>query len=225
MFNNRVVTVRYKDPKYEEGHIFEAKRLPGAVDPPNVLAPENRPSNYRPQIGFNRDFPQASLGEAGHRFVNHHAGAYKHQQQPYQQQQRNYASIAPPNNYRNGKPSNCVFAWYLNLSTACAYDATEKFESGRPKLSLRERPIYVFVNYFCCFFGCAKYCEFKVRETFQLRRMHARRESRHSDEVLYCSVAVTFVSRTQHCNMNIARPFVNASREDAHVRFLSALIH
>lgn len=100
--NNKAVTVCYRDPKYDEGFIFEAKRLPGAIDPPTVLAPESRPSNYRPQIGFNRDFPQASLGDAGHRFVNHHAGAYKNQQQ-----QRNYASIAPPNNYRTGKCASC----------------------------------------------------------------------------------------------------------------------
>lgn len=109
--DNRVVTVSFRDPKYDDGFIFEAKRLPGAVDPPNVLAPENRASGYRPQIGFKRDFPQASLGEAGHRFVNHHAGGgyQQRQQQPYQQQNRNYASIAPPNNYRNGK-LRCRFA-------------------------------------------------------------------------------------------------------------------
>lgn len=106
-----MVTVCFRDPKYEDSFIFEAKRLPGAVDPPNVLAPENRPSGYRPQIGFKRDFPQASLGEAGHRFINHHAGGgyqqrQQQQQQPYQQQQRNYASIAPPNNYRNGEFKN-----------------------------------------------------------------------------------------------------------------------
>lgn len=100
--DNKVITVCYRDPKYPDGFIFEAKRLPGAIDPPNVLAPENRASNYRPQIGFNRNFPQASLGNAGHRMVNHYSGGNK----PYQQHQqqgndnRNYASIAPPSNYR-----------------------------------------------------------------------------------------------------------------------------
>lgn len=94
--NNRVVTVNYRDPKYPEGHKFEAKRLPGAIDPPNVLAPENRPSNYRPQIGFNPNFPQASLGDAGHRTVQHHTGGYKHHQN--YNDNRNYASIPPPNN-------------------------------------------------------------------------------------------------------------------------------
>lgn len=90
--NNKVLTVCYRDPKYPEDFIFKAKRLPNAIDPPTVLAPEQRSSNYRPQIGFNRDFPQASLGDAGHRMVNHHAGGNNNN--------RNYASIAPPQNYR-----------------------------------------------------------------------------------------------------------------------------
>lgn len=134
IYDNKVVTISYRDPKYPDGFIFEAKRLPGtiddeqilivqlmfanrntihlfigAIDPPNVLAPEQRPSNYRPQIGFNRDFPQASLGDSGHRMVNHYSGGYKQHRQQQQQQQnyssdnRNFASIAPPNNYRNSK--------------------------------------------------------------------------------------------------------------------------
>lgn len=90
--NNKVLTVRYRDPKFPEDFIFKAKRLPKAIDPPTVLAPEHRASNYRPQIGFNRDFPQASLGDAGHRMVNHHSGGNNNH--------RNYASIAPPQNYR-----------------------------------------------------------------------------------------------------------------------------
>lgn len=123
IYNNKVVTIRYRDPKYPDGFIFEAKPLPGAIEPPNVLAPEQRPSNYRPQIGFNRDFPQASLGQAGHRMVNHHSGGYKqHRQQQQQQHQQNYssdnrnfASIPPPNNYRHSEfiqnlcsPLNCI---------------------------------------------------------------------------------------------------------------------
>ena len=100
VYNNKVVTICFRDPKYADGFIFEAKKLPGAIDPPNVLAPENRPSNYRPQIGFNRNFPQASLGDAGHRMVNHYSGGYKQQQQQqYNNDNRNFASIAPPNSY------------------------------------------------------------------------------------------------------------------------------
>lgn len=102
IYNNKVVTVSYRDPKYPDGFIFEAKVLPGAIEPPNVLAPENRASNYRPQIGFNRNFPQASLGDSGHRMVNHYSGGYKQhqqQQQQYNNDNRNFASIAPPNSY------------------------------------------------------------------------------------------------------------------------------
>lgn len=101
--NNTVVTVSFRDPKYPDSFIFEAKRLPGAIDPPNILAPENRPSNYRPQIGFNPNFPQASLGDSGHRMVKHHSGGYKQHQQQQYNDNRNYASIAPPNNYRQSE--------------------------------------------------------------------------------------------------------------------------
>lgn len=98
--NNQVLTVRYRDPKYPEGFIFEAKRLPGAIEPAAVLAPETKASNYRPQIGFNRNFPQASLGDAGHRMVNHHTGPNKFNNQAQDNSNRNYASIAPPQHYR-----------------------------------------------------------------------------------------------------------------------------
>lgn len=98
VYNNKVVTISYRDPKYPEGFVFEAKRLPGSIDPPNVLAPENRPSNYRPQIGFTRNIGQASLGDSGHRMVNHHSGGYKQQQ--HNVYDRNFSSIAPPSNYR-----------------------------------------------------------------------------------------------------------------------------
>lgn len=108
---NQVLTVRFRDPSYGDDYIFPARRLPGAIDPPVVLAPEKRDrDNYRPAIGelmdhllflifvsytfsyykgFNRDLPQASLGDAGHRMLNHHSG---------NNQQREYSS----NNF-NGK--------------------------------------------------------------------------------------------------------------------------
>lgn len=88
-----MVTVRFRNPKYADGFVFEAKRLKGAIEPAQVLAPESRPSNYRPQIGFDRNFAQASLGDAGHRMVNHYSGGNN--------QQRNYASISPPQQYRS----------------------------------------------------------------------------------------------------------------------------
>lgn len=96
---NKVLTVCFCDPKYPEDFIFKAKRLAKAIDPPTVLAPEHRASNYRPQIGFNRNFPQASLGDAGHRMVNHYSGG-NNNAGGNASNNRNYASIGPPQNYR-----------------------------------------------------------------------------------------------------------------------------
>lgn len=61
---NSVVTVRFRDPKYPDDFIFKAQKLPGAVDPPAVLAADNRSNDYRPQIGtFNLLFIVRSLFE------------------------------------------------------------------------------------------------------------------------------------------------------------------
>lgn len=121
VYNNKVVTISYRDPKYPDGFIFEAKRLPGAIDPPNVLAPESRPSNYRPQIGFTRNIGQASLGDSGHRMVNHYSGGYKQQQQ-YNNDNRNFASIAPPNSYR--QHSMCIL-YKINSRFLCVCSSTK----------------------------------------------------------------------------------------------------
>lgn len=93
--DNEVITVRFRDPSYPEDFSFPAKRLPKAMDPPNVLGPDDKEGkdNYRPQIGFQRNFPQASVGAAGHRMVNAHSGGGR------QGQGGNYASIGPPNSY------------------------------------------------------------------------------------------------------------------------------
>lgn len=72
---SHVVTVRYRDPKYQEGFIFPARKLETAIDPPKLLkqgADQGNP-HYRPKIGFNNNRSQfASVGDAGHRTVNHH---------------------------------------------------------------------------------------------------------------------------------------------------------
>lgn len=72
---NRVITVRYRDPKYADGFIFPARKLSEATDPPKVLkqgVDQGRP-NYRPVIGFNHNRTQfASVGEAGTRTLNHY---------------------------------------------------------------------------------------------------------------------------------------------------------
>ena len=72
---NRVITVRYRDPKYAEGFIFPAKKLTEAIEPPKVLkqgVDQGKP-NYRPVIGFNQNRTQfASVGDAGARTLNHY---------------------------------------------------------------------------------------------------------------------------------------------------------
>ena len=79
VLNNRVLCLRYRDPAFSKGYIFPAKRLEGAVDPPNVLRPgdigSGGNSNWRPRGGFGnerRDF--ASIGRAGHRMLDFNMG-------------------------------------------------------------------------------------------------------------------------------------------------------
>lgn len=72
---NRVITVRYRDPKYAEGFIFPARKLTNATEPPKVLkqgADHGNP-HYRPAIGFNHNRNNfASVGDAGSRTINHY---------------------------------------------------------------------------------------------------------------------------------------------------------
>lgn len=101
---NEVITVRYRDPKYDSDYKFPATRLENAIDPPNVLGPETREEGYRPQIGFTRNIGQASLGAAGHRMVNNYTGGGGGRGNDNRGQ--NYAQIAPPNNYSDRYNSN-----------------------------------------------------------------------------------------------------------------------
>lgn len=100
--DNNVITVSYRNPEYDENFIFPAVRLANAVDPPNILAPESRNSNYRPRIGFNNNLPQAYVTQGGHRMLNNSVG-HRNQPQPQQQQQHrnHYQQIGF--NYNNNK--------------------------------------------------------------------------------------------------------------------------
>lgn len=68
---NQVVTVRFRDPQYSKDFVFPSRKLPKATEPPRVLKPQDltneQSRNYRPVIGFNRNMPRGSLGQAGHR--------------------------------------------------------------------------------------------------------------------------------------------------------------
>lgn len=51
--DNAVVTVKFRDPKYGQGYIFPARKLPKAITPPKVLkqGEDEGNKNYRPNIG------------------------------------------------------------------------------------------------------------------------------------------------------------------------------
>ncbi|XP_072744111.1 5'-3' exoribonuclease 2 homolog isoform X1 [Anoplolepis gracilipes] len=93
--NNKVYCVKFNDPQYSSNHIFLARKLKGAKEPSRVLKPQdfeamnrNNGNQWKPQIGFTRSTQSASLGQAGHRMVEHHTN---HNRLPY-------ANIPPPVN-------------------------------------------------------------------------------------------------------------------------------
>lgn len=50
--DNRVLTVFYRNPSYDEDFVFPARKLEGAKMPQRVLkAHDNNDPNYKPQIG------------------------------------------------------------------------------------------------------------------------------------------------------------------------------
>ncbi|XP_033114384.1 5'-3' exoribonuclease 2-like [Anneissia japonica] len=75
----KVMSCAYKDPDYGKDYLFKCNMLPGAKLPDKVLKPEDfektKSGNqqWRPRIGFSSNFPRASLGNAGHRMVNHYS--------------------------------------------------------------------------------------------------------------------------------------------------------
>lgn len=51
--DNRVLTVYYRNPSYDDDFVFPARKLEGAVMPLRVLkAQDNNDPNYKPQIGM-----------------------------------------------------------------------------------------------------------------------------------------------------------------------------
>ncbi|XP_011505747.1 PREDICTED: 5'-3' exoribonuclease 2 homolog [Ceratosolen solmsi marchali] len=76
--NNKIICVKFKDPKFGSDYIFSAKRLEGAEEPPRVLKPQdfdqmNHGNNqWRPQTGFVPSNKVAFLDDPGHRMLRHH---------------------------------------------------------------------------------------------------------------------------------------------------------
>ncbi|KAI6225891.1 putative 5-3 exonuclease domain containing protein [Aphelenchoides besseyi] len=114
--NNNCIMVAYKELEFTHSHIFDACRLNGATTPERTLRPsewdERRNGPYRPNTGFTRDRPNASLDSAGHRmlrheFSNQQYAPRQHNNAPYDRQnqtftgygsrpQSNYYAQAPP---------------------------------------------------------------------------------------------------------------------------------
>ncbi|XP_031786380.1 5'-3' exoribonuclease 2 homolog [Nasonia vitripennis] len=97
--NNRIICVRFRDPKYGSDFIFPAKRLKGAEEPPRVLKPQdfeqmNRGgggnNQWRPQTSFAPSNKVGSLGDAGHRMLGHHMNNQNNRQQGI------YGHVPPP---------------------------------------------------------------------------------------------------------------------------------
>lgn len=62
--------VEYFDPVYDKDYIFPAIKLKGALPPPKVLKPGDlQGGQWKPMVGMSRLNQQASLGQAGHRFI------------------------------------------------------------------------------------------------------------------------------------------------------------
>ncbi|XP_064599809.1 5'-3' exoribonuclease 2-like, partial [Liolophura sinensis] len=83
---NRTITVKYQDPQYEEGYLFQAKVLPNAKMPDKVLKPEDfnnrHPGhNFRPQLGFTKSFGHRGGRDSStaNRFIRHGLGSQEGQ--------------------------------------------------------------------------------------------------------------------------------------------------
>ena len=66
---------KFNNPQYPDGHVFEAKLLPGAELPAKMLKPENFFRNYRPKFGFGNSTPaprQYSTPESAQRTIRYH---------------------------------------------------------------------------------------------------------------------------------------------------------
>ncbi|EDW66477.2 5'-3' exoribonuclease 2 homolog isoform X1 [Drosophila virilis] len=68
IIKNEVVTAVFKDPKYDENFTFLAKRLPNAVDPPQVIQSDNNKNG--PIIGFGGHTQRAYIPPGAQRLVS-----------------------------------------------------------------------------------------------------------------------------------------------------------
>lgn len=101
---NSCVMVQFRDPQFPPRFQFKACRLDGIKELPRALKPQNyddrRQGPYRPQIGFSRDIPRASLSSSGHRTLDHYVTQQNRRSGPaslfaYQAQQPQQVQASP----------------------------------------------------------------------------------------------------------------------------------
>ncbi|KAG8583792.1 hypothetical protein GDO81_008551 [Engystomops pustulosus] len=100
---NYTISIKFKDPQFEDGYIFKAVMLQGAKKPPITLKPgdwertNNNGRPWRPQVGFNRDRKQVHLDQSAFRTLGH---VMPQNRGPPRGGQ--YSNAPPPNIYSRG---------------------------------------------------------------------------------------------------------------------------
>ncbi|XP_062857792.1 5'-3' exoribonuclease 2 [Trichomycterus rosablanca] len=107
------IGIKFRDPQYEENHVFKAVVLPGAKTPAKVLKPgdweKSNRQPWRPQLGFNPNRQQAHLDQSAFRtlghHINHQQGGGQHGHGPPHNNPPmggQYSNAPPPNVYHQG---------------------------------------------------------------------------------------------------------------------------
>ncbi|XP_075719095.1 5'-3' exoribonuclease 2 [Rhinoderma darwinii] len=97
---NYAISIKFKDPEYEDGYVFKAVVLKGAKKPPITLKPgdyertNNNGRPWRPQLGFNQNRKSAHLDQSAFRTLGHVMP-----QTRGHPRSGPYSSAAPPNAY------------------------------------------------------------------------------------------------------------------------------
>ncbi|XP_041105401.1 5'-3' exoribonuclease 2-like isoform X1 [Polyodon spathula] len=98
--HNSVVSIKFKDPQFQEGFVFKAVLLPGAKLPPKVLKPgdweRSGRGSWRPQLGFNPHRQQVHLDQSAFRALGHNMSRDR-------QRDSVYSSAPPPGAYNQGR--------------------------------------------------------------------------------------------------------------------------
>ncbi|XP_076874177.1 5'-3' exoribonuclease 2 [Brachyhypopomus gauderio] len=109
--SSSAVGIKFKDPQYEEGHVFKAVILPGAKIPNKVLKPgdweRSNSGPWRPQLGFNPNRHRAHLDQSAFRTLGHHTshqqgGAQHGPPHAGRHMGGQYSNVPPTSSYHHG---------------------------------------------------------------------------------------------------------------------------